>query len=143
MSLVCLAVTQTPYFVSYTNGANHPVAYVWVCINGSPPDTNDRCADGSQPTTLGKGNIPSVSSSVLTGQTQLLCEDGPKPGSNGKCPDGSQPIPIPYPIGGIGSSHTTRSTPLMCADGSKPDANGRCADGWFTAMILISEFLIL
>ena len=90
------------------------------CNDGSAPDANGLCADGSQP------QMQPTNNNVTTGtEEQPVCNDGSAPDANGLCADGSQPQMQPT------NNNVTTGTEEqpVCNDGSAPDANGLCADG--------------
>ncbi len=91
-----------------------------VCSDGTSPDVNGLCADGSQP----QGQAPQ----------QLVCSDGTSPDvTTGLCADGSQPQPqgqAPENVSGGGAGGVTTEEQLVCNDGTSPDVTtGLCADG--------------
>ena len=65
-----------------------------VCSDGTAPDVNGLCADGSQPQPQGQApeNVSGPTVVGVAGE-QLVCSDGTAPDVNGLCADGSQPQP--------------------------------------------------
>jgi peptidoglycan hydrolase-like protein with peptidoglycan-binding domain len=77
------AVTSPQAAINSSSGSG-------VCNDGTLPDVNNLCADGSQPQ-------PQVNATTAVAPTaeQLICNDGTLPDVNNLCADGSQPQPQP------------------------------------------------
>ena len=71
-----------------------------ICADGTAPDAEGNCADGSNPRPASSVMIPNASQSTEVANNistaempQLVCNDGTVPDANGKCTDGSTPHP--------------------------------------------------
>jgi hypothetical protein len=88
----------TPESVANNTNATFPTTVPQeqlVCNDGTLPDVNNLCADGSQPQPQQQqqfaGNNTNATFPTTVPQEQLVCNDGTAPDVNGICADGSQP----------------------------------------------------
>ena len=117
---------STPSVNATTTVTPSPATEQLVCNDGTSPDVNGLCADGSQPQSQ---SFNATAPGVTTPEQQLICADGTAPDvTTGLCADGSQPQSQSFNATAPGV--TTPEQQLVCADGTAPDVTtGLCADG--------------
>ncbi|MGC2431468.1 MAG: hypothetical protein WA393_10560, partial [Nitrososphaeraceae archaeon] len=122
-------IAATSALTELSSAPSSPGSEQLICNDGSAPDLNNICTDGSQPQQQFVGNNTNATLLTATNQEQLVCNDGTAPDvTTGLCADGSQPQSQSFNATAPGV--TTPEQQLVCADGTAPDVTtGLCADG--------------